>query len=308
MARALLVGVLGACATVALSDAVGYAHSIETTPGDHCLEVKYPGEKNTPFWKSDGLKYSAPVRKQWTDGPCDRTNWTSVDTTEPDYDGWTSEKNAPFGSVTFTKYGHGEMRPMQVAASRADRFGDFAVGHAHAIETSPGDHCLEVTYPGGNTSPFWLSDGWKYSAPVRKDWTDGPCDRTNWTSVDSTETDYDGWTAEKNAPFGSVTFVKYGHGGGVAPMLRAEIAGQKGGCRWWDYCYSLAADNICYEQAYIDADFRTQGFQDGPCDNDIYTIVIERDNNEICDGHSSQNIKYCPHERKNIVTYKLGQK
>ena len=90
----------------AAGQTVGYVHMIEHSPGDHCLEIKFDGAKASAFWKSDGWKYSAPVRPEWKEGACDRTTWTSVDATEPAYDGWTAEKNAPNQAVVMTKYGY----------------------------------------------------------------------------------------------------------------------------------------------------------------------------------------------------------
>jgi hypothetical protein len=84
----------------------GYVHMIETSPGDHCLEIQFPGGKSSKFWKSDGWKYGAPVRPEWVAGACDRSKWKSVDSTEQGYDGWDSSKNAPDGEVVMTKYGY----------------------------------------------------------------------------------------------------------------------------------------------------------------------------------------------------------
>merc|ERR1712028_135787 len=96
----------------ALQDDVQYVHNIETSPGDHCLEVAFPGGTTSPFWKADGWKYGAPVRPEWKAGACDKTKWTSVDTKEANYDGWTAAKNAPYAAVTFTKYGFDTVTPM----------------------------------------------------------------------------------------------------------------------------------------------------------------------------------------------------
>lgn len=86
------------------------------------------------------------------------------------------------------------------------------VKYVHKLVDSPGDHCLEVMIPGGTQSPFWTDEGWKYSAPVRPEWKDGQCDKSTWTTTDSTQDSYDGYSATKNAPYGSVQLKKYGHG------------------------------------------------------------------------------------------------
>merc|ERR1719253_1853318 len=91
-------------------------------------------------------------------------------------------------------------------------------GAVHQIEHTPGDHCLEITFPGGTASPFWKSDGWKYGAPDRPEWKQGACDRTTWKSVDETMPGYDGWNATTNKPFGPVVYSKYGYGNMVSEM------------------------------------------------------------------------------------------
>jgi hypothetical protein len=91
--------------------------------------------------------------------------------------------------------------------------------YVHQIVTSPGDHCLEVMIPGGDQSPFWKSEGWKYSAPDRPEWKTGACDRTKWHTVDATTKDYDGYTSAKNSPYGAVVLHKYGLGNQFAGMV-----------------------------------------------------------------------------------------
>merc|ERR1711968_282020 len=236
---------------------MGYVHMIETSPGDHCLEVAFPGGTGSPFWKSEGWKYSAPVRPEWKTGPCDTKKWTSRDSTTAAYDGWTAAKNKPFGAVTMYKFGYAVLveeilapptplcfheedtedhKCFEACNAEGKKFatkgientgkcpakyntvdttktvlqcpdgvtnvrycaatalnvtiatkgeagesmlasaGTGTMGYVHMIETSPGDHCLEVAFPGGTGSPFWKSEGWKYSAPVRPEWKTGPCD------------------------------------------------------------------------------------------------------------------------------------
>jgi hypothetical protein len=93
------------------------------------------------------------------------------------------------------------------------------VTYRHQIVTSPGDPCLEITIAGGNDSPFWKAEGWKYSAPVRPEWKEGACDRTAWKTVDSTEHAYDGYTAAKNSPYAEIVLNKYGKEGAGATAL-----------------------------------------------------------------------------------------
>jgi hypothetical protein len=90
-----------------------------------------------------------------------------------------------------------------------------ATTYRHQIVTSPGNHCLEITIPGGNDSPFWKDEGWKYSAPDRPEWVEGKCDYTKWKTQDSRTDNYDGYTAAKNSPYDAVHLIKYGMGPGI---------------------------------------------------------------------------------------------
>merc|ERR1711907_59944 len=301
---------------------ITYRHQIVTSPGDHCLEITVPGGDDSPFWKAEGWKYSAPVRPEWVSGQCDKTKWKSHDDETDGYDGYTAAKNSPYGAVVLIKYGlEGTNMPWlrvnpalrassQVAsvspssmsvvlvnqvgctvnlrsvdpqsgqygpafctmtngsnctatqdfiAVVADGTGRYDAGdpfdawwgddswktahetlvlkqdpskptyidyvkpsqlgehseqaanitYRHQIVTSPGDHCLEITVPGGDDSPFWRAEGWKYSAPVRPEWVSGQCDKTKWRSHDDETDSYDGYTAARNSPYGAVVLIKY---------------------------------------------------------------------------------------------------
>merc|ERR1712166_233058 len=97
------------------------------------------------------------------------------------------------------------------------------VTYRHQVITSPGDHCLEITISGGNNSPFWKSEGWKYSAPDRPEWITGQCDSSKWKSVDETTNDYDGYTSVKNSPYSSVFLIKYGLDGSVVRNAKQPV-------------------------------------------------------------------------------------
>jgi len=96
------------------------------------------------------------------------------------------------------------------------------VTYRHQIVTSPGDHCLEITIPGGDDSPFWKAEGWKYSAPDRPEWVSGQCDKTKWKSQDAKTDGYDGYTAAKNSPYDAVFLIKYGVEADLMPWLRVN--------------------------------------------------------------------------------------
>jgi len=201
-----------------ICDPTGYVHTVGTEGDDKnkCLEIGFGGGKlGSKFWFANGWKYSPPIGKQWSEGRCDRSAFPSVASTTPDYAGWTDAKNSGSGcgGVTLVKY---DPKP-EIAAL----FAMMAVSgpsYVHQIVTSPGDHCLEVTIPGGDASPFWLAEGWKYSAPVRSEWKPGQCDYTKWNEVDSTTNDYDGYTATKNSPYAAVTLRKYGIKSELEPL------------------------------------------------------------------------------------------
>ena len=59
------------------------------------------------------------------------------------------------------------------------------------------------------------------------------------------------------------------------------------------YHLEAALENVCYETTYIDAHYQENGFALGRCD-ESYDVIEEKRVEEVCDGHSEINIKYCP--------------
>jgi hypothetical protein len=174
------------------------------------------------------------------------------------------------------------------------------VAYVHMIETSPGDHCLEVAFPGGKDSPFWKSDGWKYGPPVRPEWVSGACDQKKWTSKDSVEKAYDGWTAAKNSPYAEVVMTKYGYGHQMAAV------------RDWpfDRCYHKEDANKCY-QACSDDDvfkgFEVKGLTTHGACPEKYSSTDKRSVEHVCeDGVTS--IKYCKADGKHIIQVEFETK
>merc|ERR1712195_65541 len=159
-----------------------FVHQIVTSPGDHCLEITIPGGAGSPFWKANSWKYSAPDRPEWKTGACDHTKWDEVDSTTDNYDGYTAAKNSPYAAVSLNKYGIKTATPAPTPIPGVELVAEAAVAttYVHQIVTSPGDHCLEITIPGGAGSPFWKANSWKYSAPDRPEWKTGACDHTKW--------------------------------------------------------------------------------------------------------------------------------
>merc|ERR1712028_36526 len=188
-----------------ICDPTGFVHAVGTEGNDKgkCLELAFGGGKSqSQFWAKDGWKYSD--NKVWSTGHCDRAAFPTLFSEDADFGGWTAAKNSDqvpsCGNVNMTRFS-----PKAALFAEVD-----TTTFVHQIVTSPGDHCLEITIPGGDISPFWKANAWKYSAPDRPEWKTGACDHTKWNDVDSTTEDYDGYTAAKNAPYPAVELIKYG--------------------------------------------------------------------------------------------------
>merc|ERR1719163_487142 len=167
------------------------------------------------------------------------------------------------------------------------------MGYVHQIVTSPGDHCMEIVFPGGKSSAFWKSDGWKYGPPVRAEWKTGPCDHTKWTSKDSFTPGFDGWTAAKNAPDGAVNMTKYGLGGNLVQTL--EEAPRE------EYCLHTEdpADHKCYEGC-ASSHFVNKGVKTpGPCPSN-YGVTEKSQVNDQCEDGVT-NLRYCPGHDVNVT-------
>jgi len=170
-------------------------------------------------------------------------------------------------------------------------------GYVHMIEHSPGDHCLEVRYPGGADSPFWKSEAWKYSAPIRPEWKQGKCDYSKWTSTDSKVENYDGFTAAKNSPYASVEFKKYGYGAVTESAPPAP------------FClhHVDTADHKCFE--YCQMDGKTFADKDvdskGACDSSFNTVDKTHVIQQCPDGVT--NLRYCAATAVNVTVKIKGQ-
>merc|ERR1711934_152737 len=181
---------------VSLADATPYCLFHEDTVDHKCMEACAAGKFATKGITNVGhcpTKYStvdhAVTQEQCPDGV---TNLRYCQSTKL--------------NVTVTTKGEaGGFAAMQ-------QLDDSTPGYVHQIITTPGDHCLEIVFPGGKSSPFWKSDGWKYGPPVRPEWKTGPCDQKKYNERDSQVKDYDGWTKDKNGGLGSVLQNKYGFG------------------------------------------------------------------------------------------------
>ena len=72
------------------------------------------------------------------------------------------------------------------------------------------------------------------------------------------------------------------------------------------YYLQAAAESICFETTYIDDHFKEEGFSLGSCD-ESYDVVLAHDDQTVCNGHSEENIKYCPGDTIDIDIVKLGR-
>ncbi len=49
-------------------------------------------------------------------------------------------------------------------------------------------------------------------------------------------------------------------------------------------------ENVCFETNYTDPNYQSEGFVLGRCD-ESYNTIIARDDVQICDGHSEENVR-----------------
>jgi hypothetical protein len=59
----------------------------------------------------------------------------------------------------------------------------------------------------------------------------------------------------------------------------------------------------CYQQDYVDLDFRRKGYVDGPCPKK-FNKVLQRGHETVCKGQSDENLKYCS---KTTITYNVTE-
>ena len=70
--------------------------------------------------------------------------------------------------------------------------------------------------------------------------------------------------------------------------------------------YSLVDGvNFCYETTYTDANYKQKGWKGGACPATFNTIV-STSHETICQGHSEENVKYCPKTEVTILVTKKG--
>ena len=65
-----------------------------------------------------------------------------------------------------------------------------------------------------------------------------------------------------------------------------------------------ASDNICYQTNYTDANYVSKGYVTGFCP---FQLVDSVEVDTICNGHSEENLKFCPDSQINITIYKMGK-
>ena len=61
----------------------------------------------------------------------------------------------------------------------------------------------------------------------------------------------------------------------------------------------------CYQQDYVDLDFRRKGYVDGACPK-RFNKVLSVGHETVCTGESDENIKYCPGKTTTYNTTEYG--
>ena len=74
------------------------------------------------------------------------------------------------------------------------------------------------------------------------------------------------------------------------------------------YHLEAEAETVCFETNYTDDHYRENGFVIGHCDPVKYNTIENLTDVVICNGHSEENIKYCPTTQITISIYKFGSK
>ena len=70
------------------------------------------------------------------------------------------------------------------------------------------------------------------------------------------------------------------------------------------YHHGNASANLCYQTNYTDANYVSKGYVPGFCP---FQLVDAVEVDTICNGHSEENLKYCPDSQINITIYKMGK-
>ena len=70
------------------------------------------------------------------------------------------------------------------------------------------------------------------------------------------------------------------------------------------YHHGNETDNLCYQTNYTDPNYQSKGYVPGFCP---FQLVDSVEVDTICNGHSEENLKYCPDSMINITIYKMGK-
>jgi len=266
------------------------SEALTAPPAPFCLHhVDAPDHKCFEYCQLDGKTFAD--KNVAEKGMCD-SSYNTVDKThviEQCPDGVTNLRYCADTKVNVTVKIKGQAGLVALSQTAATD------GYVHMIETSPGDHCLEVHYPGGADSPFWKSEAWKYSAPIRPEWKQGKCDYSKWTSKDSHVDNYDGFTAAKNAPYGAVEFEKYG-------FDVAEVAPPAPTC-----LHNVdEMDHKCFEACSPEGkSFKSKGLDSaGACPASYNYVEKTKSVTQCPDGVT--NLRYCAATALNVTMKTKG--
>merc|ERR1711907_831823 len=269
---------------------MGYVHQIITTPGDHCLEIVFPGGKSSPFWKSDGWKYGPPVRPEWKTGPCDQKKYNERDSQVKDYDGWTKDKNGGLGSVLQNKYGFGKKATETNAVSLVDAT-PYCLFHEHTV-----DHkCMEACAAG------------KFATRVITNV--GHCP-TKYSTVDHTVTQEqcpDGVTNLRYCQSTklNVTVTTKGEAGGFAAKATETNAVSLADATPYCLFHEDTVDHKCME-ACAAGKFATKGITNvGHCPTKYSTVDHTVTQEQCPDGVT--NLRYCQSTKLNVTVTTKGE-
>ena len=70
------------------------------------------------------------------------------------------------------------------------------------------------------------------------------------------------------------------------------------------YHHGGESDNICFQTDYTDPHYVSIGYVPGFCP---FQLLLSKQVETVCNGHSDENLKYCPDSKINITIYKFGK-
>jgi len=107
----------------------------------------------------------------------------------------------------------------------------------------------------------------------------------------------------KYCPDSVVTITVYKMGKGSAEFtLEDEVVQPPPPQQPW--YHQMSSDNLCYQTHYNDAHYTAMGYTAGPCP---FQVKLASTTVQVCNGHSDENLKYCPGSAVTITVLKMGE-